>query len=160
MRSLAFNTASFYYFWAVELDNRTAAVQSEWTNFRHFHCYSGCVTGFTGCWLGWAASNRVWGGRSVEGSVESVMSRETRAQGSRVGLIWVQSSMTDLCVSCITALAPWAEVSMSTLLFYTVKLYCRHIQLIRSNRQTLVCNNLKGKQKLRYRVESLSSCGV
>lgn len=35
MSSLAFNTASFYYFWAVELDNRTAAaVQSEWTHVR------------------------------------------------------------------------------------------------------------------------------
>ncbi len=34
MSSLAFNTASVYYFWAVELDNRTAAAQSEGTDFR------------------------------------------------------------------------------------------------------------------------------
>lgn len=32
MSGLAFNTASFHYFWAVELDNRTASVQSQCMN--------------------------------------------------------------------------------------------------------------------------------
>lgn len=34
MSGLAFNTVSLYYFWAVELDNRTASGHSQCMNFQ------------------------------------------------------------------------------------------------------------------------------
>ncbi len=101
MSSLPFNTASFYYFWAVELDNRTAAERSLGTNFKNLNCYSG-YTGSRGTagWLREEVWSQWW----------------RRVQKNRSKYSWKQQDGLCACEilrGCMTALAAWAGGCMS-----------------------------------------------
>lgn len=108
MSSLAFNTTSFYYFWAVELDNRTAAAQPEETDFRDVPCDFGCLTGVI--WSRLGCAERGWGEWRIEGMSSAL-------QG---GPNWLVREMWVLHVNDPPRLlVAWAEVSMmSAMLFY------------------------------------------